>query len=104
MPDAAALQAWAPRAAAAIARAIGGGGFDVVLSACALSQLCHPFQNAWALFSLACGSRMKAALAASLLKQYSLLVCGEIQTTLQLVGSLLPSAALIAQWPSNSGS
>jgi hypothetical protein len=49
LPDEAALRAWAGEAAAALIARIGGGGFDLVLSACLLSQLCHPFQNSWAL-------------------------------------------------------
>jgi hypothetical protein len=48
LPDDGALTAFAAEAAARIGRAIGRT-FDVVLSACLLSQLCHPLQNALAL-------------------------------------------------------
>jgi hypothetical protein len=48
LPTAAALAARGRRAIRDIAEPIGRT-FDVVLSACALSQLAHPFQNSWAL-------------------------------------------------------
>jgi hypothetical protein len=47
LPAADALRAQVAEAAADLVRRIGAR-FDVVLSACVLSQLCHPFQNTWA--------------------------------------------------------
>lgn len=48
LPDERALAEFATAAATRIAQEIAGT-FDVVLSACLLSQLCHPFQNTLAL-------------------------------------------------------
>jgi hypothetical protein len=48
LPGDEALATFAPRAAWVLADRVGRR-FDVVLSACLLSQLCHPFQNALAL-------------------------------------------------------
>jgi hypothetical protein len=48
LPDEQALGAFAAEAARALAARLGRT-FDVVLSACLLSQLCHPFQNMLAL-------------------------------------------------------
>jgi hypothetical protein len=48
LPDAQEMALRARIAARALAQQIGRT-FDVVLSSCALSQLCHPFQNTWAL-------------------------------------------------------
>jgi hypothetical protein len=48
LPDDQALAAFASRGALAVAGRLGRT-FDVVLSACLLSQLCHPFQNTLAL-------------------------------------------------------
>jgi hypothetical protein len=48
LPEDGALARYLATAAAEIARTIGRT-FDVVLSACLLSQLCHPFQNTLAL-------------------------------------------------------